>query len=526
MSAAAVKAEASDSHLLVPIPPPRYRFQKVTLPSVNTNTAPLRYKVDAKPVILGDIDLTVPVPPTRWALQVLAKHRNQTITSQFSFANRKNEILTVPPPQRTSPSTLKNRSCNAENDVDLAIANMKIEEVPRGRMSQHALPFMMKEQSMKQEPGVISIAVSKRPLPDDMDVDIFQSKRRISINDDKYLAWPARFNISDEIMVALFAAPLCGPVLTNCRVNSCMTPHKVDSLSVELPAIDIPHAFSTLKHCLLPESDLTQEVDEKFVHVRRRLHLRCEIATRTAFEALLRDKPKILHCMCHVSEEALFLEDLEGRTSSMPWSELKRYLTVKSPTLFVILSQNPKAGAKVAEFGAPHVVWIDISQSVEHATFVTHFYSLLQLGETLHDSFEGARQLVGEKMCALLPRHANHNIVILPAKTVSTENLAADIWPRRERVNFPALASFVGFPHLPSELFGRAQEMIFLFEHLASPSIRLVSIDGSRGSGKTTLAVAIAQYLHLRNRVKAIYISVAATIPHAYASSYLNMIAH
>ncbi|MGC9319017.1 MAG: ATP-binding protein, partial [Armatimonadota bacterium] len=115
----------------------------------------------------------------------------------------------------------------------------------------------------------------------------------------------------------------------------------------------------------------------------------------------------------------------------------------------------------------------------------------------------GGQILCSEATAALLRRHLDLDVALRDLGTYrlrdvpAPEKLFQVDYPAMPQTRFPALRAEVGYPsNLPLQLtrfFGRGTELAQLGELLAAADVRLVTLSGPAGSGKTRLALKAAE---------------------------------
>jgi hypothetical protein len=176
--------------------------------------------------------------------------------------------------------------------------------------------------------------------------------------------------------------------------------------------------------------------------------------------------------------------------------------------VFICACHSQSAGMAFVAAGVPHVIAIqtdDVVCDVASQVFMRHFYrSLLGGRKTVRESFEIARmavqtsasmsQLASAKepnKFLLLPHGANHDVQLFT-------DVPAGMW---RNVSKPAA------PHTlpaPTENFlGRNFLLQSVIESVAKR--RLTTLTGVRGVGKSSLAVAAARYMWIRNKFDGVF---------------------
>ncbi|MFO8080201.1 MAG: BTAD domain-containing putative transcriptional regulator [Armatimonadota bacterium] len=128
---------------------------------------------------------------------------------------------------------------------------------------------------------------------------------------------------------------------------------------------------------------------------------------------------------------------------------------------------------------------------------------ILHRASRLLSAGSGGQILCSETTAALLRRHLDLEVALRDLGTYRLRDVPAPErlyqldYPGMSHTRFPPLRAEAGYPSsLPLQLtrfFGRQTELARLTEMLADPEVRLLTITGPAGSGKTRLAVEAAR---------------------------------
>uniref|UniRef100_A0A7R9ZCI5 CHAT domain-containing protein n=1 Tax=Pseudictyota dubia TaxID=2749911 RepID=A0A7R9ZCI5_9STRA len=199
------------------------------------------------------------------------------------------------------------------------------------------------------------------------------------------------------------------------------------------------------------------------------------------------------------------IEDGSGGAQFLRDDDLREFMRAgNGELLFVFVSAcySRSAGEAFLEAGVPHVVCCQHDEPLMDLAaqeFSRSFYLSLACGKTLKQSFEMAKQAV--KLCPQIPNAADEvrKFLLLPE---DGDHDVPIFFTKPRTSSFGRKPSLLPSPWMlpaPPEVFvGREMDMYRIIQNLGRS--RLVRITGCPGSGKASVAAAVARYISVRER--------------------------
>ncbi|MBU7046091.1 MAG: CHAT domain-containing protein, partial [Theionarchaea archaeon] len=243
--------------------------------------------------------------------------------------------------------------------------------------------------------------------------------------------------------------------------------------------------------------------------------LRLRFATVNNLAEGVRDDFNILHISCHGNENTLLFEDGKSGSQPLTGDYLKKLFSRKRLFKLVILSacHSEAIAEKLVEAGVEHVISIRRDTPVldrAATVFVHHFYAYLFRGDTVEEAFEMAKLLVEGDPDLMKMRPQLEFIAEKKGESFVPEEDKFLLLPRDSSHFRPLSVEFLegavdtdkcplpetNLPVRPQSFTGRSSDMHVIIEKIFTN--RLVTITGTGGIGKTTLAREVARWFHLR----------------------------
>jgi tetratricopeptide (TPR) repeat protein len=252
--------------------------------------------------------------------------------------------------------------------------------------------------------------------------------------------------------------------------------------------------------------------------LNRGLTLRIGFATTDELALGIADRFNILHLSGHGHPDFLVFEDGKGGSQPVGGDYLKRLIGTGGPFELAVVSacHSEPLAQKLVEAGVRHAVAIRCDFPVldtAATAFIKEFYRSLFRGEVIQKAFEMAKLLVegnpelmkikpylqmmaGQEGEPYVPEE--DKFLLLPTgdpsfhlgPLISGEIAAGEPLIERPKVSRHNL------PVRPRSFTGRSGEMHELINELLSN--RFVTVTGTGGTGKTTLAVEVARWFQAR----------------------------
>ncbi len=272
-----------------------------------------------------------------------------------------------------------------------------------------------------------------------------------------------------------------------------------------------------------------KSLNELLSRAGKRVTLRYDVASASSLAEVLALDPVILHLVCHgdmdekrladgaSAESAFFLgfEDAEGALDQLFLPRLHALLSPQNflrgtKLVFVSACYSQPAAEVFLAYGVPHCVGVRADARVlddAAAVFAQYMYLGLVQGMAVRAAFElGAATLAAATPTVRVPDPVGES-----AKFVLLPVVAPGQPDPHDAVLFPALMPGAAVernplpqlepPYLPKPFLGRAielRELVLVLGRKRQKEVRLVTLCGPAGVGKTSLAVAAAVYLFER----------------------------
>lgn len=249
----------------------------------------------------------------------------------------------------------------------------------------------------------------------------------------------------------------------------------------------------------------------------RTVTIRIGFATTQTLAHGIRDGFNILHFSGHGNKQYLIFEDGKGGCHLVKGAYLKKLIGVAGPFDVAMISScfSEPIARMVQKAGVRHVIGIRRDSPILDCAatkFATAFYGNLVSNDTIQRSFDLAKIIVeGDPDLSKLgsaekedcrPSRAEHQkFVLLPLNSPSFhqqhifDSIPEGILKIEEITKAPT-----NIPVRPRSFRGRSQEMHQIINELFEN--RLVTLTGAGGIGKTTIAMEIARWFHVRGHFK------------------------
>lgn len=249
----------------------------------------------------------------------------------------------------------------------------------------------------------------------------------------------------------------------------------------------------------------------------REIGLRIRFATVEELAAGISERFNILHISGHGSNDSILFEDGASGSQEINGNYLKELIGIHNPFELAILStcHSEPLAEMLFDAGIKHLIAIksefpifDLAASV----FIREFYRNLFRGNSIQNAFNLAKLLVKgnpklakikphlellakRKQIKFVPEH--DKFVLIPDNPpIHKRSLfCSDIAKGELLVDLPKLSK-TNLPSRPQSFTGRSKEMNHLINKILTN--RIVTIVGAGGIGKSTIAIEVARWFHLR----------------------------